>query len=71
MVKFFFINFILYSSNFFFIADLSRKIFKTDEHSSIATILNNMSQVYFKLGNYEKALEINQNVYSTKIFFVI
>ena len=40
------------------------KLFKTEEHASIATTLNNMAAIYKSLGQMDKALEMNQKVLS-------
>ena len=38
------------------------KLFKTEEHLSIATTLSNMALIYNELGQMDKALEMNQKV---------
>ena len=40
------------------------KLFKTEEHASIATTLSNMASIYNSLGQIDKALEMYQKVLS-------
>ena len=40
------------------------KLFKTEEHADVATVLNNMSFVYYAMGQLDKALEVTQRANS-------
>ncbi len=44
--------------------DIRMNLFKTEEHSSIATNLSHMASIYKASGQMDKALEMNQKVYS-------
>ena len=40
------------------------KLFKTEEHEDVTTTLGNMALIYDRLGQMDKALEMNQKVLS-------
>ena len=46
--------------NFLISLDIRKKLFKTDEHADVATVLNNIATVYFTMGQLDKALETSQ-----------
>ena len=52
------------------ILDILMKLFKTEEHSDVASILNNMATVYSDLGQSQKALEILEKVYGNHEWFL-
>ena len=53
-------------SCFYHLIDIQMKLFKTEEHASVAISLGIMAMIYSDLGQLQKALEINQRAYSRK-----
>ena len=43
---------------------MQMKLFETEEHEGIAATLNTMALIYSNFGQFEKALEMNERVYS-------
>ena len=58
------VNLLFDQSNFFYRIDIRMKLFKTEEHAIIAKILNNMASIYSGVGQKQRALEMNEKVYS-------
>ena len=51
---------------YYILLGILMKVFKTEEHPLIVTLLNHTALTYSRLGQNEKAMEINEKVYSKK-----
>ena len=46
------------------------KLFKTEEHPDVATIMSNIALIYSDMGQRQKALKINKRIYGIKKSFL-
>ena len=43
------------------------KLFKSEEHTEVASTLNNMALIESGLGHFQKALEMNEKIYGRNV----